>query len=105
MNEEKITNILNKIGLNKLEAACYLALLKRSPMRASDISKKLSIPKATILLALYELCDKLGLVKRSKTKNSFLFLVEDANSLLEYLKKKRRKSLSTGKMLRIVCRN
>lgn len=88
MNEKKIYTLLKKIGLNDLEISCYICLLRRSPMKASEISKKLSIPKATVLLALYQLSDRMGIVKRSKKSNSFLFLIENVNDLVNYLKVK-----------------
>lgn len=88
MQEEKIQQYLVKIGLSELESACYLALLKQSPRRASELSKKLDVPKATILAALYHLSDKMGIVKKAKKKNSFLFLVEDAKDLIGYLERK-----------------
>lgn len=88
MDEKKIYLLLKKIGLGELEISCYICLLKRSPMKASEISKKLALPKATVLLALYQLSDQLGVVKRTKKNNSFLFLVEDINDLINYLKAK-----------------
>lgn len=88
MNNKKINLILQKIGLSDLETSCYTCLLQRSPMKASEIAKKLSVPKATILLALYQLSDKMGIVKRSKKNNSFLFLIEDVNDLIKYLRAK-----------------
>ncbi|KKR33788.1 MAG: Transcriptional regulator, TrmB [Candidatus Falkowbacteria bacterium GW2011_GWF2_39_8] len=88
MDNKKIHLILKKVGLSDLEISCYVCLLQRSPMKASEISKKLSLPKATILLALYHLSDKMGVIKRSKKNNSFLFLVEDVKDLINYLKAK-----------------
>jgi sugar-specific transcriptional regulator TrmB len=88
MKQEKITPILIKVGLNNLEISCYLALLKQSPQRASELSRKLDVPKATILSALYRLGNEMGIVKRAKKKNSFLFLVEDAKDIVSYLERK-----------------
>ncbi len=88
MTEDKIKAILEKIGLNELEIKCYLALLRKSPQRASDLTKALSIPKATILAALYRLSDEFNIVKRSKKKNSYLFLVEDLQDLVHHLERK-----------------
>lgn len=87
MENKKIKAILEKIGLSKLEVEYYLALLKRSPQKASEISKRFSTPKATVLLALNRLADEFGIVKRSRQKNSFLFLVEDVKELLLYLER------------------
>lgn len=88
MKPEKITSILIKVGLNNLEISCYLALLKQSPQRASELSRKLDVPKATVLSALYRLSDEMGIIKRAKKKNSFLFLVEDAKDIIRYLERK-----------------
>lgn len=88
MSEEKIQQYLAEIGLSGLEGACYLALLKQSPRRASELSKKLDVPKATILAALYRLSDGMGIIKKAKKKNSFSFLVEDAKDLIGYLERK-----------------
>jgi len=88
MKEEKIQIILKKIGLNDLEITCFKALLEKSPMKASEISKKFSIPKATVLVALYKMSDELGIIKRTKKKNSFLFLVDDVYDLINLLKRK-----------------
>lgn len=88
MNQEKITQILSKIGLSELENSCYFALLKQSPQRASDLAKKIDVSKATILAALYRLSDEMGIIKKSKKKNSFIFLVEEAKDLLSYMNRK-----------------
>lgn len=85
MNEQKISNLLTEIGLNKLEQDCYLALVKRSPQKASELVKKFSVHKVPILLALHRLVDKFGIVKRTKKKNTFFFLVEDVKSLSDYV--------------------
>jgi len=88
MQENKIKTILSQIGLNNLEMECYLALIKKSPQRASDLTKALSTPKATVLAALYRLSDEFNIVKRSKKKNSYLFLVEDLQDLVRHLEHK-----------------
>jgi sugar-specific transcriptional regulator TrmB len=88
MKQEETGKILQKIGLDELEISCYFALLRQSPQKASDLCKKLDVPKATILSALYRLSDELGIIRKSKKKNSFLFLVEDAKDLLSYIERK-----------------
>lgn len=88
MKQDKIVMLLANLGLSKIEIDCYLALLKNSPQRASDLSKKLDVPKATILAALYRLSDEAGIVRKSKKKNLFLFFVEDAKDLLSYIQRK-----------------
>lgn len=99
MKQEKITPILIKVGLDDLEISCYLALLKQSPQRASELSRKLDVPKATVLTALYRLSDEFGVVKRTKNKNSFLFLVEDAKDLISLLERKESKIKKTRQSL------
>ncbi len=92
MENQEIPTLLTSIGLNNLEKNCYLELLKKSPGRASDIAKKLGVPKATVLIALYRLSNTFGIIKRSKNKNSFLFWLEDVSDLLKYLKRKEEKT-------------
>ena len=87
MKYNNITRSLIKIGLNELEASCYFSLLKQSPQRASGLSKRLSIPKATVLNALYRMSDEIGIIKRTKKGNSFLFLVEDTRDIISYLER------------------
>ncbi|MDD4332527.1 MAG: hypothetical protein PHT51_00215 [Patescibacteria group bacterium] len=43
------------------------------------------------MVALYRLADELGIIKRSKQKNSFLFLVEDVSALLQYISRQEQK--------------
>lgn len=84
INEELIYPILSGLGLEQLDSDCYLSLLKKSPQRASELARKFSAPKATILVALYRLADHFGIIKRTKQKNSFLFWVEDVSDLLRF---------------------
>jgi len=85
MTERKIRTLLTKIGLSQLEIDCYVALLKRSPQKASELARKLDTPKATVLLALQALRDRYGFIKSAKRKNAFLFVVEDIKSISGYL--------------------
>lgn len=85
--------------MDKLETNCYLELLKKSPQRASELARKFSVPKATVFVALYRLCDKFGIIKRSKQKNSFLFWVEDVTDLLNYTKRQHQQSLESEKSI------
>lgn len=99
MTDKKIRQILAKIGLNSLEQDLYLALLKKSPQRAADLAKKFSVHKAIILLALHRLADEFGIVKRTKQKNAYLFLVEDAKELLLYLERQESEIVNQKKEL------
>ncbi|MEW6610607.1 MAG: helix-turn-helix domain-containing protein [Patescibacteria group bacterium] len=87
MDIDKIKAILINVGLSKLETDCFLALLKRSPQRASEISRALDVPKATVLVALNRLSDRFSIVKRTKQKNSYQFVVEDPRDLLHFLER------------------
>ena len=87
MTIDKIERILKDIGLDDLEVKCYLELLKKSPQKASDLEKALEISKATILNALYRLSNEVGIIKRAKKKNSYLFLVEDVNDVVKVLER------------------
>jgi sugar-specific transcriptional regulator TrmB len=85
MIEDKLKSYLKKIGLSTLEQDCYLALVKKSPQKASDLAKKFGEHKSTVLDALHNLTDKYGVIKRSKQKNTLLFLIEDIKALVNYL--------------------
>lgn len=85
MKTQKITTLLEELGLTKLEQACYVELLKKSPQRASDLAQRLETPKATVLLALSRLVDGMGVVERAQQKNSFVFSIDDPQHLLSYV--------------------
>ncbi len=91
VNDNQIQPILAGLGLDQLEINCYLGLLKKSPQRASELAKKFEAPKATVLVALYRLSDRFGIIRRTKQKNSFLFWVEDVNDLLNYASRQEQK--------------
>lgn len=84
----KTKKIFREIGLNELETECYLALVQRSPLRASSLARSFDMPKATVLLALGRLVDHFGIVRREKKKNYYHFFVEDVNALVKHLDKK-----------------
>ena len=86
--EAEIKKILAKIGLNQLETTCYLALLKKSPQRASQLSLSLDIPKATLLDATARLVNEFNIVKQTKKKNYYLFSVEDPADISRWLEQK-----------------
>ncbi len=88
MQEDKIKKILTNLGLNELEITCYLALLKKSPQRASGLSLSLDIPKATVLDAVSRLVNEFNIVKQTKKKNFYLFSVEDPADILRWLEQK-----------------
>jgi hypothetical protein len=50
-------------------------------------------------VALYHLSDHFGIIKRSKQKNTFLFLVEDVGDLLRYVDQKERESQENKKTI------
>ena len=85
MFEEKLRKYLKKIGLSQLEQDCYIALIKKSPQKASDLAKRFSEHKSTVLDALHGLVDEFGIVRRTKRKNALLFVVEDVKDLLSYI--------------------
>lgn len=88
MKQNKINELLSKMGLKKLEIDCYLSLIKKSPQRASELSRSLEAHKPTVLIALSNLVDKYGLIKREQKKNRYLFLVEDVKQISVLLEKK-----------------
>jgi len=93
--EKQIKNLLKKIGLDEMETACYLELLKKSPQKASQIARKIDAPKSTVHLNLGQLVDIYGLVKREKHKNYYLFRVEDACDLTKMLELRAEKAQQT----------
>ncbi len=88
LEEEKVSKILANLGLNELEIKCYLALLKKSPQRASELSRNLDVPKATVLDAIARLVNTYNIAKETKKKNFYLFSVEDPAHILRYLEQK-----------------
>ena len=66
MKQEKILPILIRVGLNSLESACYLALLKQSPQKASELSRRVDVPRGNYLQALYRMSDEMGIITRTK---------------------------------------
>ncbi|MCL5667049.1 MAG: hypothetical protein M1383_04745 [Patescibacteria group bacterium] len=99
INNSQIQPILNNLGLDQLEINCYLALIKKSPQKASELAKKFETPKATVLTALYRLADHFGIIKRSRQKNSFLFWVEETNDLLHYARRRHQESLDSERLI------
>jgi len=99
INNNQIQPILTNLGLDDLESNCYMALLKKSPQKASELARKFESPKATVLVALYRLADKFGIIKRSKQKNSFLFWVEDVADLLHYADRQHQQSSENKKII------
>lgn len=99
MNKRKIQTILENFGLSQLEIDCYLALLKKSPQKASELAKFFSQPKSTVLFTLNRLANEFGIVKRTRIKNTFLFLVEDVNELLSFLERQESKITKQKKEL------
>lgn len=62
--------LLLRLGWKEKEVQCYLALLEFGQQPASVISKKLKMPKATVLFVLHRLCERgyLNMRKREKTE-------------------------------------
>lgn len=88
MNEDKIKAVLEKLGLSEFEINCYIQLLKRSPQKARDFSKRFAVPKSTVLFTLNRLADEFGVIKRIHKKNTYYFSVEDVNDLLIMLSRR-----------------
>ncbi|MBI2410780.1 MAG: hypothetical protein HYV32_02735 [Candidatus Kerfeldbacteria bacterium] len=88
MKEQSISNLLQNIGLDELEIHCYIQLLKKSPQKASEIARRLEIPKTTVLLALQKLSNEFHIVKRMKRKNTYLFSVDDPTEILRFVQQR-----------------
>ena len=62
--------LLKQLGWKEKEITCYLALLEIGRQPASVLSKRLSIPKATVLFILHKLVERgyVSMNKKGKTE-------------------------------------
>jgi len=83
--EDKINQILEKIGLNKNEIKIYLDLLKYKNSSALDISKRTGIHRSNTYDALRKLIE-LGFISEIVEEKKRLFRSMDPEKIKSYLK-------------------
>ena len=84
---------LEKLGLTKIEAKIYLALLKEGNSLASKIIKKVQMHRATVYDVLDRLIEK-GLVSSTKKDGKNYYQVVDPERFLDIFQEKKNDSLS-----------
>jgi len=85
--EEKVTEVLNSIGLNRTEIRVYLDLVMHDVSSALDISKRTKIYRANIYDTLRRLIEK-GFVKESLKDNKKVFRAIEPEKIKDYIKQK-----------------
>lgn len=65
--------LLKKLGWKEKEIQCYLALLEFGQQPASVISKKVRIPKATVLFVFHRLVERGYVRMRKRTKTEYFY--------------------------------
>ncbi|MDA3836240.1 MAG: hypothetical protein PF542_01320 [Nanoarchaeota archaeon] len=92
---------LEKLGLNRNEAKVYLGLLKLGSATASELVKQIGVHRNIIYDNLEKLIEK-GLASYITNESKKTFRAQDANSILEFLEKKKEsieKDMLTAKEL------
>jgi sugar-specific transcriptional regulator TrmB len=87
MDESKITEILESIGLHKNEILIYLDLIKIGSSSAHDIATRTKIHRPNVYDTLEKLTKK-GIVTQSIENNKKVFYPISPKSLMSYLKQK-----------------
>lgn len=85
--EDKISEVLRSIGLNKAEIEVYIDLLKYSSSSALNISKRTHLYRSNTYDSLRRLIEK-GLIKESVEDNKRFFIAKDPDKIKEYMKQK-----------------
>lgn len=85
--EEKISEVLSSIGLNKTEVKVYLDLTKSNISSALDISKRTKIYRANVYDTLRRLSER-GFVKETIKDNKKAFQAIEPEKIKDYLKQK-----------------
>lgn len=84
---EKISEILESIGLNKNEIRIYLDLVKSPPSSALEISKRTNIHRSNTYDSLRKLCEK-GFAKEIIQDTKKLFQAIEPEKIKDYIKQK-----------------
>jgi len=87
MEEDKVTEVLESIGLNKNEVSVYLDLIRVGKSSAGDISKRTKIHRSNTYDILEKLVKK-GIVDEVVENERKVFYPIDPTDFLDYLKQK-----------------
>ncbi len=68
-----IKELLQQLGWKEKEITCYLALLELGQQPASTLSKRLKIPKATVLFILHRLVERGYVTMNKKGKTEYFY--------------------------------
>ncbi len=79
---------LMKLGLSKTESVLYLALLKLGASNVQNLIKETGFYKANTYQALERLIDK-GIISKVVENNHRIYQIQNPQSLIEYVDKKR----------------
>jgi HTH-type transcriptional regulator, sugar sensing transcriptional regulator len=85
--QEKISEILELIGLHKNETLVYLTLIKNPPLSALDLARLTKIHRSNIYDSLRKLMEK-GFVQEVIEENRKVFKAMKPEKLKEYIKQK-----------------
>lgn len=88
-----VPEILEKIGLDKKEAALYYQLLKYGPNRASTLAYQLGQPRTSVQNILLRL-EKEHIVSKTMAKNVYIFAASHPDNLVQLLQMRKRKLMS-----------
>jgi sugar-specific transcriptional regulator TrmB len=89
MNNDKLTEVLESVGMNKSEIKIYIDLVKNRKSSALDISKRTTIHRSNTYDILRNLMEK-GFVRESTQNNRKLFIAMEPEKIKDYLKQKER---------------
>lgn len=87
MSDDKLTEVLESVGMNKSEIKIYVDLVKNKMSSALDISKRTTIHRSNTYDILRNLIEK-GFAKESTHNNRKLFIAMEPEKIKDYLKQK-----------------
>ncbi|MFA4960401.1 MAG: helix-turn-helix domain-containing protein [Candidatus Pacearchaeota archaeon] len=87
MTADKLTEVLESVGMNKSEIKIYVDLVKNKKSSALDISKRTTIHRSNTYDILRNLIEK-GFVKESTQNNRKLFIPMEPEKIKDYLRQK-----------------
>ncbi len=86
-----LQDILKEIGLDELEIAVYMQLLRNEAARVSTIAYQLKLPRTTIQSALLRLEEK-DIATKVFEKNTAIYSPVEPEQILEIIEQKKKKS-------------
>lgn len=87
--QEKVSEILKSIGLNKNEIVIYLDLIRHKSSPALEISRRTKIHRSNVYDSLRELTEK-GFVKEYTENNKKMFQALEPSKISNYLEQKKK---------------